>query len=322
MIPGRPIRKIALLGEALIELRADADSEMTTSFGGDVANAAVGLVRLCGPTETSVHLVTALGDSAYSQWLRARLRREQVLLREPQDYCGEPGIYGVPFGTGTSMHFSYWRDQSAAKQFMQQITAEQLDALLEDIDVLVVTGITLALCSDSSFGQLMSWVGANRKRCGIIFDCNYRPRLWADRKSARGRIGQFGAMARLLATGLEDEAALWDLKEISDIVDRIQGIDGEYVVRAGAGGCWIGYERTYQRVSTREVNVADAAGAGDAHLAAYLAARLIDCEPREAADYANRVAALIVSQRGSVPAVDLRFPPLPVPRNTLAEGAC
>ncbi|HEY2037720.1 MAG TPA: PfkB family carbohydrate kinase, partial [Steroidobacteraceae bacterium] len=51
--------------------------------------------------------------------------------------------------------------------------------------------------------------------------------------------------------------------------------------------------------------------AGDAHLAGYMAARLSGCERAEAAAYANRAAAVIVSQRGSVPKEDARFPALP-----------
>jgi 2-dehydro-3-deoxygluconokinase len=305
------VRNIALIGEPLIELRVDADARMTTSYGGDVANTAVCFARLRTPATTSIHLITALGDSACSQWLRERLLRERVLVREPATNEGEPGIYGVPFGTGSSMRFSYWRDHSASRRFLQQLSTEQLDALLHDVDLLIVTGITLALCSDSSFERLINWTTSHRTRCDIAFDCNYRPRLWDNRGKARERIGQFGATATLLATGLEDEAELWDLQSVPDIVDRIQAIDGEYVIRAGASGCWIGRGRTCQRVPSREVSVVDAAGAGDAHLAGYLAARMNDCDPRVAADFANHVAALIVGQAGSVPAAELRFPPLP-----------
>jgi 2-dehydro-3-deoxygluconokinase len=307
---GFPLRNIALIGEPLIELRIDADARITTAYGGDVANTAVTLARICDPASNSIYAVTSLGDSSYSQWLREQLQREHVRLREPAGHRGEPGIYGVPFATGTSTRFSYWREHSAARRFMQQLDPAQLDVLLQGIDLLIVTGISLALCSDASFEHLFAWASSHRARCEIVFDCNFRPKLWPELGKARERIGRFGAIAGLLVTGLEDESGLWNLNGLPAIVDRIHGIDGEYVIRAGADGCWVGRGLTYRQVPTRAANVVDAAGAGDAHLAGYAAARWMACEPQVAADYANRVAALVVGHAGSIPAPGLRFPPL------------
>lgn len=67
-----------------------------------------------------------------------------------------------------------------------------------------------------------------------------------------------------------------------------------------------------RHVPTEPVTVVgDTAGAGDAHLAAYMAARLSGCGRAGAAVYANKAAAVIVNQRGSVPKESARFPPLP-----------
>ena len=108
---------------------------------------------------------------------------------------------------------------------------------------------------------------------------------------------------------MEDEKTLWGAEDLAQIVERVSRLPAEYLIRGGPEGCWAGSGREYQQIPTEPVKViGDTAGAGDAHLAGYMAARLSGCERAEAAAYANKAAAVIVSQRGSVPKEDARFP--------------
>jgi 2-dehydro-3-deoxygluconokinase len=175
-----------------------------------------------------------------------------------------------------------------------------------------VTGITLALCSEASFKHLCHWVSQHRDRCRIVFDCNFRRRLWDGEAEARERIGRFERLASVIATGAEDEKTLWGTEGTAQIIERLSRLSAEYLIRGGPEGCWVGSGRECQQVPTEPVKViGDTAGAGDAHLAGYMAARISGYDGAEAAAYANKAAAVIVSQRGSVPKKDARFPPLP-----------
>lgn len=303
------VRRIAALGEPLLELQP-AEGEIRLAFGGDVANALGCLARILGAGGPELSLISALGDSGYSEWLRERLRREGIRLREPP-LTGEPGLYGLPLDAGRRPGFSYWRAGSAAGAFLRSADSRQLETLLGDPDVLVVTGITLALCSAASFRHLCQWIERHRIRCRIVFDVNYRARLWQSESLARERIGTLEALAELIATGTEDEKALWGCADEAAIVRRLGAHRAECVIRAGAAGCWVGSAERWQHIPALPVRALDTAGAGDSHLAGYLAARISGCARPESAAYANRVAALIVGQRGSAPREGLTFPPLP-----------
>jgi 2-dehydro-3-deoxygluconokinase len=304
-------RHISALGEPLLELQPADDGGVRMAFGGDVANSMICLSRILGAGSKRISLVTALGDSSYSAWLRQRLTREGIEVDEPA-IEGEPGIYGLPLGPSGGPGFSYWRAQSAARAFLHSADLGRFEALLGDTQLLLVTGITLALCSAASFEHLCRWVDRHRHGCRIVFDSNYRKRLWTSETEARDRIGTFERLAAVIATGAEDEKTLWGAEDLAQIVARVSLLPAEYLIRGGADGCWVGSGREYQHVPTQPVTViGDTAGAGDAHLASYMAARLSGCDRVEAAGYANKAAALIVSQRGSVPKEDARFPPLP-----------
>jgi 2-dehydro-3-deoxygluconokinase len=303
------VRRITALGEPLLELQPAEAGEIRLAWGGDVANSLACLGRMLAPSDRELSLATALGDSGYSRWLRSQLERAGIrLIEAPIE--GEPGIYGLPVDARRA-EFSYWRGHSAARQFLRTTTFEQLSELLADPQLLLVTGITLALCSEAAFAHLCRWVERHRGRCRVAFDCNFRRRLWDSEAQARARIGAFERLASIIATGVEDEKSLWGIDGTSGIIERLSGFSAEYLIRGGPEGCWAGSGRECRRVPTVPVMVIDAAGAGDAHLAGYLAARIRGAGRTDAAAYANRAAAVIVAQRGSAPRDEARLPALP-----------
>jgi 2-dehydro-3-deoxygluconokinase len=305
-------RCITALGEPLLELHPTDDGGVRLAFGGDVANSTVCLARILGAGTRRISLVTALGDSSYSAWLRERLVCEGIHVIEPA-VEGEPGIYGLPLDALHRPGFSYWRAQSAARALLQCADLNRFEELLGEPQLLLITGITLALCSSASFEHLCRWVDRHRDGCRVVFDCNFRKRLWDSEQEARERIGRFERLSSVIATGMEDEKTLWGAADTAQIIERVSCLSAEYLIRGGPEGCWVGSGREYQHVPTEPVTVvADTAGAGDAHLAGYMAARISGCGRAEAAAYANEAAAVIVSQRGSVPRRDAKFPLLPI----------
>ncbi|HZT04493.1 MAG TPA: PfkB family carbohydrate kinase [Steroidobacteraceae bacterium] len=304
------IQSVAALGEPLLELQPAERGEIRLAFGGDVANSMVCLARILGEAGPRISLITALGNSGYSEWLRAHLAREGIRLAEAPTE-GEPGIYGLPVDAAHGSGFSYWRGRSAARQFLRSTGLSQLERLLGSPQLLLVTGITLALCSPSSFEHLCRWVERHREGCRVVFDCNFRRRLWESEEEARERVGMFESLASVIATGAEDEKTLWGAAGTPEIVERLSHLSAEYLIRGGPEGCWVGAGRDYQHVPTEPMTViGDTAGAGDAHLASYMAARISGLDRGDAAAYANQVAAVIVGQRGSIPKETARFPAL------------
>jgi len=305
------IQRITALGEPLLELQPADDGAVRMAFGGDVANSMICLSRMLGAGAHRISVVTALGDSSYSAWLRAQLERQKIQLIEPP-LAGEPGIYGLPLDPLHGSAFSYWRGQSAARTLLQSADLGRFEELLGGTQLLLVTGITLALCSSASFEHLCHWVDRHRDVCRVVFDCNFRRRLWDSEAEARKRIGAFERLSSVIATGEEDEKTLWGAASMEQIIERVSPLSAEYLIRGGPEGCWVGSGREYQHVPTEPVKViGDTAGAGDSHLAGYMAARISGCGRAEAAAYANKAAAIIVSQRGSVPKDGAGFPALP-----------
>ncbi len=313
------VRHIAALGEPLLELQPTEADQIQVSVGGDVANSMLCLTRILRGSGRQVSLVTALGSSAYSVWLRNKLEAGGIRLIEAP-IMGEPGIYGIPPGRAQQIPFSYWRACSAAHGFFQTARFEQFAELIPPADILVVSGITLALCSPETFEGLVRWLSLHGDKCQLVFDINHRAPLWSSEAEARKRVGEFEKLAAVIATGIEDEWNLWQIGGSEAIMKRLRQYSAECVVRAGKEGCWVGSGDRWDHVPTTAAAVVDTAGAGDAHLAGYIGGRMNGCTVLEAASFANGVASEIVGQRGSAPRNEVVFPELPRTPTTGRSG--
>ena len=58
--------KVAMVGECMIEMRAESASDFSQTFGGDTLNTAVYLARLNPAPRIAVEYVTAIGADSFS----------------------------------------------------------------------------------------------------------------------------------------------------------------------------------------------------------------------------------------------------------------
>ncbi|MDU8925150.1 PfkB family carbohydrate kinase, partial [Pasteurellaceae bacterium LIM206] len=88
------MKKIALLGECMIELSGEPFGRMRQSYGGDSLNAAVYLARASSPERIAVYYVSALGTDKLSRamlehWRDEGVQTDCVLLDDKRN----PGLY-------------------------------------------------------------------------------------------------------------------------------------------------------------------------------------------------------------------------------------
>ena len=88
------MKRIALLGECMIELNGKPFGDMQQAFGGDTLNTAIYLARASQRTDIQVHYLTAMGQDPLSQqiiarWQQAGIDTSAVLIDEQR----HPGLY-------------------------------------------------------------------------------------------------------------------------------------------------------------------------------------------------------------------------------------
>jgi 2-dehydro-3-deoxygluconokinase len=293
--------RIALIGECMIELQHRADGSLQQSFGGDTLNAAVYLRRELGEPST-VDYVTALGDDSFSDAMCKHWAEEGLGVGMVQRLPGRlPGLYCIQTDAKGERKFLYWRNEAAVRDCFTTPAAEPILAALPGYDVVYFSGITLAVLGEVGRERLLETLIETRKRGGkVVFDNNYRPRLWASVEAARAAYHTVLAEVDIALLTEDDERALFGYEDSEQVFAAYPTI-AEVVLKRGADACLIRCEDERFEVPALVVEkVVDTTAAGDSFSAAYLASRLKGGSPQDAALAGHRLASRVIQVPGAL----------------------
>ncbi|HEY2418956.1 MAG TPA: sugar kinase [Steroidobacteraceae bacterium] len=287
------------VGECMLELAPDGE-RWRLGHAGDTFNTTLYLRRLGVP----VAYLTALGSDPFSQQMRAAWLAEGIdvslVLTDPTRL---PGLYAIRNDADGERHFYYWRERSAARQLF---TLPGIEAALQRAGragQLYLSGITLSIFTDQERARLLELAAAVRAHGGqVIFDPNYRPAGWTHVSAARAAIESLAPLVSIALPTQTDEALVFGDGTAEHTADRWRSWGArEVVVKLGSRGCLVatGAQRDHVPVAG-PVAVVDATGAGDAFNAAYLAARLAQHTPIQAARAAHRLACQVIQYPGAI----------------------
>ncbi|BBV93972.1 MAG: sugar kinase [Enterobacter sp.] len=299
-------KKIAVIGECMIEL-SQKGAEVSRGFGGDTLNTSVYIARQVAPEALTVNYVTALGTDSFSQQMLEAWQSEHIdtsLIQRMENRL--PGLYYIETDDTGERTFYYWRNEAAAKFWLESEDAAAICEALSTFDYLYLSGISLAILSPTSREKLLSLLRECRANGGkVIFDNNYRPRLWASREETQQVYQQMLQSTDIAFLTLDDEDALWGEKPVEDVIARTQAAGvSEVVIKRGAESCLVAItgEAVVEvpAVKLAKEKVIDTTAAGDSFSAGYLAVRLTGGTPEAAAQRGHLTASTVIQYRGAI----------------------
>lgn len=300
-------KNIAIIGECMIEL-SEKGENIKRGFGGDTLNTAVYLARQSDSQQLRVDYVTALGTDSFSDQMIAAWQQEQVqtgLIQLLENKM--PGLYFIETDDHGERTFWYWRNDAAARFWLDSPASEAICAQLAGYDYLYLSGISLAILPAASREKLMKLLSACRQNGGkVIFDNNYRPRLWADNACAQQAYAAMLRHTDIAFLTLDDEHLLWGEQPLDAVLARTReaGVQ-EIVIKRGADACLVAVDgeaalREVAAVKLAKEKVIDTTAAGDSFSAGYLAVRLAGGSAEEAAARGHLTASTVIQHRGAI----------------------
>ncbi|UYU32106.1 2-dehydro-3-deoxygluconokinase [Siccibacter colletis] len=299
-------KKIAVIGECMIEL-SQKGTELSRGFGGDTLNTSVYIARQVDAAALAVQYVTALGEDSFSQQMLDAWHAENVQTDLTQRLENRlPGLYYIETDSSGERTFWYWRNEAAARFWLE---SEQSEAICEELahyDYLYLSGISLAILNPQSRTRLIALLKACRANGGkVIFDNNYRPRLWASKEETQQVYQQVLTCTDIAFLTLDDEDALWGEKPVDDVIARTHAAGvAEVVIKRGAESCIVsvtGDEKLeVPAVKLPKEKVIDTTAAGDSFSAGYLAVRLTGGSAEDAATRGHLTASTVIQYRGAI----------------------
>jgi 2-dehydro-3-deoxygluconokinase len=285
----------------MIELSKNETRSLRQSFAGDVFNSAVYLKRVF--SEVEVSFATAIGRDSYSDKFMALCQSE--LVRTEFIYRSEtkiPGLYSIETDSQGERSFTYWRNDSAARQVMQFIDSAETTKLAQQ-KMFFFSGISLAVVKLEDREKFWKLIEALRDSgVTIVFDPNYRARMWSNPNEAKEAIEKALGFSDICLPGVEDFQQLYGHQSALDIVDFCEpyGVK-ELVIKNGEKGvsCMIDGE-LYQFSIDAITKVVDSTSAGDSFNGVYLGARMSGLNPSFAVELASKSAAEVIQHQGAI----------------------
>jgi len=292
---------IAIIGEVMLELSPLSGKNFTLGISGDTYNSACTLAGL----DINTTYITSLGEGQSAELIRQDARQRQMHLLEPKAVINKfPGLYMITNDETGERFFDYWRSDSAAKALFNN--EDLLLPLLKEIenhDYIYLSGITLALMSESSRMMFKEFLSDYREQGGkVIFDPNYRPKLWPNITTAIKAITDIQSVVDIYLPGYEEEEILYTISSVDEAVKRLFTIKtNEIVIKNGPENCLLITNQQVENIKiTPSKNVIDTTGAGDTFNGGYIGGRLTGLTPQNAIEFAARAAGQVLTIKGGV----------------------
>lgn len=293
------------IGECMLELKEDTSypgaPSLTLGYGGDTLNTSIYMSRLGVPTS----YITALGDDPHSDWLLGQWHQEGIDTELIPRYKNrQPGLYWIATDDTGERSFTYWRQESPARQlFDNESHIQHIYQSTIRKRMIYLSGITLSLYSKTGYKRLSSFLTELRSAGGIIcFDGNYRPSLWQSTADARRRFESTVRLSDIVLPTFEDERSLFGDQTPQETAARLSnwGVR-EVAIKLGAQGCLVVQDDGLCLVATKSINrPVDTTAAGDSFNAGYLSARYKGLSVKNAAEKGNELASVVIMHNGAI----------------------
>ncbi|WP_445495807.1 sugar kinase [Photorhabdus sp. SF281] len=300
------MKRIAFLGECMIELNGASFGTMHQTFGGDALNSAVYLAR-ASQQKIAVNFVTALGMDSLSEGMIKCWQNEGIhthlVLRDP---ARQPGLYLIQLDEQGERTFLYWRNDSAARYMVRHPDFFSVIQSLQQMDAIYLSGISLAILPADDREILLNQLAALAAQGKtVVFDSNYRPVLWENVAETQACYQKLLSFTSLTLVTDDDESNLWGDKSVTEIMIRLKraGVK-EAIVKVGADGCY--YQNLVQGTAIEPIptelvgNVVDTTAAGDAFNAGFLAGYLTDYSVQQAIKMGHCLAGIVIQYKGAI----------------------
>jgi fructokinase len=281
---------ILSIGEVLWDVFGD-----TEHLGGAALNFAAH-ARILGH---SVSFISAVGDDPRGQRVLEKMEAMGLPTRFLHRVKEHPtGIVTVSLDASGQPHFTIHRPAAYDFPELSEVDLRELSSQQPDW---IYFG-TLFQMSPQAKALTLKLIGANPK-ARRFYDVNLRENSYT--APLVNEMMSHATAVKLNEQEVDTIQSLfgWSYRSLEDFCrGGTQKFDWEAVcVTRGESGCALLVGDHYVEAKGYKVRVADSVGAGDAFAAAFVHGLRQGWSPRDIADFANRVGALVASRAGGTP---------------------
>ena len=290
---------VCSIGEAMIEISNIKNSLYNQSFAGDTLN----FCNYLDKKKLNAFFLSAIGKSEINQSLLNFVRSKKISTKYiKQINQFEIGLYLIKNKDNGEKQFFYWRDESAAKHYFNNIDFLNLYKELKNFDYIYFSGITLSIIHISKLNNFIKLLKLLKsKKIKIVFDFNIRPSRW-NKKNLNIFLDSVLKFVDICFLSGED-MNYWknknNIKSHEQIVRKYK--IKHSIFRKNAKFTYVFLNKTRYVFKNKLLKtVVDTSGAGDGFNAAYLSNFIVNNDPVLALKAGSSLGSKIVMKKGAI----------------------
>ncbi|BBT44776.1 aminoimidazole riboside kinase [Enterobacter asburiae] len=290
------MKKIWVLGDAVVDLLPDGEGRLLQCPGGAPANVAVGIARLGGQSA----FIGRVGDDPFGRFMAKTLADEKVDVKSMRlDPAHRTSTVVVDLDDQGERSFTFMVRPSA-------------DLFLESADLPTFSAgewlhvCSIALSAEPSRSATFEAMAAIREAGGYVsFDPNIRPDLWPDENALRRCLEQALQSADVVKLSVEELAFLTGNVEVNVGLDALMARCPArlVLVTQGKEGVIAWHDGAVRHYPATPVECVDTTGAGDAFVAGLLFGLAAGQDLTPVIALAQRCGALATTAKGAMTAL-------------------
>ena len=290
------MKKIWVLGDAVVDLLPDGEGRLLQCPGGAPANVAVGIARLGGQSA----FIGRVGDDPFGCFMAKTLADERVDVKFLRlDPAHRTSTVVVDLDDQGERSFTFMVRPSA-------------DLFLESADLPTFSAgewlhvCSISLSAEPSRSATFEAMATIREAGGYVsFDPNIRPDLWPDENALRRCLEQALQSADVVKLSVEELAFLTGNVEVNVGLDALMARCPArlVLVTQGKEGVIAWHDGTVKHYPATPVECVDTTGAGDAFVAGLLYGLAAGQDLTPVIALAQRCGALATTAKGAMTAL-------------------
>ncbi|MEG5431531.1 aminoimidazole riboside kinase [Enterobacter asburiae] len=290
------MKKIWVLGDAVVDLLPDGEGRLLQCPGGAPANVAVGIARLGGQSA----FIGRVGDDPFGRFMAKTLADEKVDVKSMRlDPAHRTSTVVVDLDDHGERSFTFMVRPSA-------------DLFLESADLPTFSAgewlhvCSIALSAEPSRSATFEAMAAIREAGGYVsFDPNIRPDLWPDEIALRRCLELALQSADVVKLSVEELAFLTGNVEVNVCLHVLMARCPArlVLVTQGKEGVIAWHQGTVKHYPATPVECVDTTGAGDAFVAGLLYGLAAGQDLTPVIALAQRCGALATTAKGAMTAL-------------------
>ena len=307
--------RVAIAGEALIDLISEADGRFNPCLGGAVYNLARALAR----QGLGTLYLNPFSSDKFGQALMQQMVNDGVVLSQPAPVQAVTSLAVVNLNENGHPNYAFYRDGVADRQVTASQMADDCSNHAHSIEFVCTGALALDVSDQNVY---LPWL-VQQKQVGkcVVVDANLRPSVMPDLSAYQRCVHAYLDVADIIKVSDEDLLAL-NVPGATTLAQARRVMQSTHAkllaLTMGANGAWLLTRNDeYFAQETAFLNIIDTVGAGDSFLAGLLAAlasineagrslnhvlaNLTSLQSQMALGHAIASASLCVQERGCVP---------------------